>query len=96
MMHTETRGASSAELALAIGLISGHLNARQYEDAYALARGCAGVWPQDQRIALMSACAAVELHKPLAPEMTAALRQAECREWCEMILRRAQLPLSSD
>lgn len=84
----------SDQLTLVIGLIWGHLNARQYEDAYTLAKGCARVWPQEQKILLMLACAAVELHKPLEPEMLAALHQADddCREWCEMILRRAQLP----
>lgn len=96
MKPAETRKAPSGELALAIGLIWGHLKARQYEDAYKLARGCAGVWPQEERIALMAACAAVELHKPLDPAMVTALRQADCREWCEMILRRAQLPLNPE
>lgn len=84
--------ALSDELALAIGLIWGHLNSRRYQDAHTLARGCAGIWPQEQRIALMLACAAVELRKPLEPETLAALQQADCREWCELILRRANLP----
>ena len=77
------------EQALAIGLIWGHLNARQFEDAYQLARGCAVLWPEDQRIALMAAYAAVELAEPLEEEMVQAMKTTEHSAWTSLIWRRA-------
>lgn len=79
------------ELTLAIGLIWGHLNTRQVEDAYDLARGCIQVWPDDARLRLMYAYAAVELQKPLDEQTRAALERSQCKEWAMLVKRREEL-----
>lgn len=79
------------ELTLAIGLIWGHLNTRQVEDAYDLARGCIQVWPADARLRLMYAYAAVELMEPLDEQTRAALEQTQCKEWAMLVKRREEL-----
>lgn len=79
------------ELTLAIGLIWGHLNTRQVEDAYDLARGCIQLWPQDTRLRLMYAYAAVELLKPLDEQTRTALEQSQCKEWILLVKRREEL-----
>ncbi|AIY39666.1 hypothetical protein LT85_0506 [Collimonas arenae] len=85
-----TRAASMpAELVLAIGLIWGHLNARQFEPAYQLAAACLCVWPDQPAPRLMSAYAAVELGHPLPPDTLVALHSAACPEWSGLVLRRA-------
>jgi hypothetical protein len=73
------------ELAVAIGLVWGHMQACQYEEAYKLARGCLRIWPQEHRLILMQAYASVEILEPLAPAMMAALDKAACTEWAERI-----------
>ncbi|MFC5474018.1 hypothetical protein [Paraherbaspirillum soli] len=79
-----------AELVLAIGLIWGHLSARQFEPAYQLAIACLCVWPDQPTPRLMSAYAAVELGYPLQPDTLAALHSAACPEWSGLVFRRAQ------
>lgn len=76
------------ELALAIGLVWGHLQARQYEEAYKLARGCLRLWPQEQRLILMEAYASVELLEPLHQAVMKVLDNTECIEWAELVKRR--------
>lgn len=83
------RVALQDELILAIGLVWGHLNAGQFEQADQLARGCLRIWPDEARLMLMAAFAAVELARPLTPAMRAALDQAQCNEWAALVLRRA-------
>lgn len=78
------------ELSLAIALIWGHLNVRQFGHAYTLARGCAVVWPQEQRIPMMMAYAAVELGHPLDAATLKIIRDCEWPEWRDLILRRAR------
>lgn len=73
------------ELALAIGLVWGHLQSCQYEEAYKLAKGCLRLWPQEHRLILMAAYASVELLEPLAPEMVAVLDKTECTAWAERV-----------
>lgn len=83
------------ELAVATGLIWGHLNAQQPEQAYELARGCLQLWPGDRGLILMAAYAAVELAEPVD---LAALRRdasadparaADEQAWIALIERRA-------
>jgi len=81
--------AMPAELVLAIGLIWGHLNARQFEPAYQLAAACLCIWPDQPTPHLMSAYAAVELGYSLPPATLAALHSAACPEWTGLVLRRA-------
>lgn len=80
----------SSELTVAIGLVWGHLNAGQFEEAYQLARGCLRVWPEETRLILMAAYAAVELLEPLDEKTLAALNTAGCKEWADLVLRRAE------
>lgn len=96
MMVRKKRTALAPEIALAIGLIWGHLNARQLEDAYQLACGCASLWPDDQRFALMASYAAVELAVPLEDFMVHALKTTESTPWTKLIWRRAYSPGTSD
>jgi hypothetical protein len=85
------QAAVDSELVLAIGLIWGYLNTRQVEDAYDLARGCILVWPDDPRLRLMYAYAAVELLQPLDAQTRATLEQTQCREWAMLVKRREEL-----
>lgn len=79
-----------AELVTAIGLVWGHLNARQFEEAHALAAGCMRVWPQDRALPLMRAYAAAELLEPVDTERLQALRDPACEEWIRLVLRRTE------
>lgn len=88
-MRTKVRRDSTqTELAVAIGLVWGHLNASQFEEAYKLARGCLRVWPQEHRLILMSAYAAVELLVPLDDTAVKVLETTQCREWADLIRQR--------
>ncbi|MEN3292513.1 MAG: hypothetical protein V7642_1766 [Burkholderiales bacterium] len=79
-----------AELVMAIGLVWGHLNARQFEEAYSLAKGCMRIWPGDRSLALMSAYAAAELLEPVDERKLAGLRDPACEDWIRLVLRRAE------
>jgi hypothetical protein len=76
------------ELAVAIGLVWGHLQASQFEEAYKLAQGCLRLWPQEHRLTLMAAYASVELLEPLDATAMAALDSTACVEWAELIRKR--------
>jgi hypothetical protein len=92
------RDGAAAELALAIGLVWGHLSVGQYQAADALARGCLALWPDEPRLAWMAAYAAIELFEPAAPQARAALRSlaalqardgAAWAAWAALLRRRA-------
>lgn len=91
-MPRKRRAAPDPEIALAIGLIWGHLNTRQFDEAYQLARGCASLWPSDERFSLMAAYAAVELAAPLEDAMVHAMKTSESLAWTSLIWRRAYSP----
>jgi hypothetical protein len=78
------------ELVIAIGLVWGHLNARQFEEAHALAKGCLRIWPDDRSLALMAAYAAAELLEPVDVRTLAGLRDATNENWIQLVLRRAE------
>lgn len=82
------REAMASELAVAIGLVWGYLNTSQFEQAYKLARGCLRIWPQDHRLILMAAYAAVELLVPLDADALRTLETTDCKEWAELIRQR--------
>ncbi len=77
------------ELVFAIGLVWGHLSARQFEEAYLLAKGCMRVWPEDRSLALMSAYAAAEVLEPVDERKLAGLRDSSSDDWIRLVLRRA-------
>jgi len=77
------------EMRLAISLLWGHLGARHFNDAYALARGCLSVWPEEKVFRLMLAYAAVELGMSLDEKTCLALADETCSEWREVVLKRA-------
>lgn len=81
------------ELQLAIGLVWGHLNAYQYEDAYNLALGCLQLWPQEPKLQLMCDYAAAELMEPVDQQRLRALRTPENSTWIDLLLRRVQYQL---
>lgn len=97
MPQKPSRSPPRDELTLAVGLIWGHLNAQQPDDAWALARACLQLWPGERGLLLMSAYAAAELGEPvdmLALESKvdpdparAAIEQA----WIALVCRRAGL-----
>jgi hypothetical protein len=91
MRRRTQRAAISDELTVAIGLVWGHLNCSQFEQAYDLARGCLRVWPDETRLILMAAYAAVELLEPLDEKTLAVLHGAQCKEWAALILRRSEV-----
>jgi hypothetical protein len=80
-----------AELVYAIGLVWGHLNARQFEEAYSLAKGCLRIWPEDRSLALMYAYAAAEVLEPVDEKKLTGLRDAACEDWIRLVLRRADM-----
>ncbi|HYD63144.1 MAG TPA: hypothetical protein VEC35_22510 [Noviherbaspirillum sp.] len=90
MRKTTSRETMPDELAIAIALVWGHLNAGQMEDAAQLARGCLGIWPQEKRLAVMAAYAAVELGEPLDAQTVSLLNEAGCEEWARLVIRRAE------
>jgi hypothetical protein len=77
-----------ADLVMAIGLVWGHLAARQFEEAYLLAKGCMRVWPDDRNLILMHAYAAAEVLEPVDTGKLLAVRDAACEEWIQLVLRR--------
>lgn len=89
-MRKKTRNEEpQAELTFAIGLVWGHLSARQFEEAYLLAKGCMRVWPDDRALALMSAYAAAELLEPVDKGRLVKLRDALSERWIRLVMRRA-------
>jgi hypothetical protein len=91
-MRSKTeRAERDDELVLALGLVWGHLNARQFEEAYQLAKGCLRVWPEENGLVLMAACAAAEMLEPVDPNKLVALKNRGTEEWIEMVLRRAEI-----
>ncbi|HWW05966.1 hypothetical protein [Collimonas sp.] len=85
------RNAMPDELMLATGLVWGHLNAFQFEEAYRLARGCLCIWPADKWLILMASYAAAELLEPVEREVLLALKDEECAEWVALVLRRMEI-----
>ncbi|RZI42195.1 hypothetical protein EGT07_13300 [Herbaspirillum sp. HC18] len=91
MRQRKKRNDRPDELTLAIGLVWGHLNVQQYEEAYHLAKGCLRIWPEDSYLLVMAAYAAAELLEPLDERMLAALKNTECKEWANLVFLRAGL-----
>jgi hypothetical protein len=93
------RDVMPSELTVAIGLVWGHLGVCQFEEAYRLAQGCLRIWPEETRLIVMLAYAAVELLVPLDEKTLAVLNTAGCKDWEDLVLRRAEYhgdPLDSD
>ena len=78
------------ELQLAIGLVWGHLNAYQYEEAHQLASGCLQLWPDEPRLFMMAAFAAAELLEPVDRERLLAVRTPQNQAWIALVLRRLE------
>lgn len=91
MRRKIARETTAPELIIAIGLIWGHLNASQFEEAFQLAKACLRIWPDNKNLAMMYAYAAVELLEPLDEPTLALMHAAGCREWAEIVLRRAEM-----
>lgn len=94
MRKRKSSATLSSELVTAIGLIWGHLNARQFEEAYLLAKGCLAVWPDERNITLMYAYAAAEVLEPVDLKKIEALRDASTDSWIRVIQRRLQNQLA--
>lgn len=77
------------DLVMAIGLVWGHLTARQFEEAFLLAKGCLRVWPDDRNLILMQSYAAAEVLEPVDTGKLLAIKDADCQEWIRLVLRRA-------
>lgn len=91
-MRTRTkRQEMASERVMAIGLVWGHMNACQFEEAYRLAKGCLRLWPDDKALTLMLAYAAAEVLEPVDEERLRALKTPDCEEWIELVLRRAAI-----
>jgi hypothetical protein len=89
MRQKTPRQTQSGELVAATGLVWGHLNARQFEEAYRLAKGCLRLWPEDKGLVLMAAYAAAEVLEPVDRTKLAALRSEASNAWINLVLRRA-------
>ena len=82
--------------AMAIGLVWGHLRARQFEEAFLLAKGCLRVWPGERNLILMHSYAAAEVLEPMQMDHLLAARSGASAPWIDLVLRRAapeSLPL---
>lgn len=55
----------ATELIIAVGLVWGHLNARQFDEARQLAKGCLCLWPGNKDLTLMATHAAAEIPEPM-------------------------------
>jgi len=95
MRHKPVRDPLRDELTMAIGLVWGHLNAQQPEEAYDLARGCLQLWPAERSLCLMAAYAAAELAEPVdLPALRSVAnadpaRAADEAAWIALVERRA-------
>jgi hypothetical protein len=89
MRQKAIRQAPANELVAATGLVWGHLNARQFEEAYRLAKGCLRLWPEDKGLVLMAAYAAAEVLEPVDRGKLAKLRNEASDAWINLVLRRA-------
>ena len=89
MRPKHKRGGMSVDQTMAIGLIWGHLSARQFEEAYLLAKGCLRVWPDERNLLLMHAYAAAEVLEPIHVDKLLAIQDPDCQEWIQLVLRRA-------
>lgn len=90
MRRRRTTEALPPELELATGLVWGHLNAYQYENAYDLAAGCLALWPGNVHLQLMHDYAAAELLEPVDQARLRSLRTADNAAWVDLILLRLQ------
>lgn len=79
------------ELVTAIGLVWGHLSARQYEEAYLLAQGCMHSWPENPALRLMHAFAAGELGTPVDTPRLESMRDPTCEAWIRLVLQRIDM-----
>lgn len=77
------------DLVMAVGLVWGHLRARQFEEAYLLAKGCLRVWPDDRSLILMQSYAAAEVLEPVDVDKLLAIKDAASEEWVHLVLRRS-------
>jgi len=91
MRSKKPREAMPEELQLAIGLVWGHMNAYQHEEAYLLALGCLKLWPDDRHLYLMAAYAAAEVLEPVDLARLEALRTPDTHDWIELVRRRLDL-----
>ena len=83
------RAGMPADQLMAIGLVWGHLSARQFEEAFLLAKGCLRVWPDERNLLLMHAYAAAEVLEPIHVDKLLAIKDPDCQEWIRLVLRRA-------
>lgn len=77
------------DLDTAIGLVWGHLRARQHRQAATLARGCLALWPGQPVLTLLGAYAGGELGEPLTPQLRAQLDRSGHAGLAALVLRRA-------
>lgn len=80
------------DLETAIGLVWGHLRARQYRQASLLARGALALWPEQPLLLLLGAYAAGELGEAPAAPVRALPRQPQYAALAALIARRALEP----
>lgn len=76
------------ELVGAIGLVWGHINAHQYEEAYLLSSVGLRIWPEERSLTLMHAYAAVEVLEPIDRAALERQRNVDTTPWIDIILAR--------
>lgn len=77
------------DLETAIGLVWGHLKARQFRQGATLAAGCLALWPGQPMLVLLAAYADNELGTPLAPPLRATVERSTHAALAALVLRRA-------
>lgn len=81
-----------ADLVIAIGLVWGHMRARQFEEAYLLGKGCLRVWPNERNLMLMVSYAAAEVLEPVDLDALNAIQDPLSADWIKIVQRRTVLP----
>ena len=79
------------DLGTAVGLIWGHLKARQFDDAYTLASACMQLWPGDANLRILQSYAAIEIGLWLDDETMDFLRSMGGVDCAGQLLRKAEL-----
>lgn len=90
MRARQKRSELPPDLVIAIGLVWGHMRARQFEEAWQLAKGCLSVWPKEPNLLLMASYAAAEVLEPVDFDALEEIRTPANAEWIRLVRRRAE------
>lgn len=88
MMRHASAQITDGDLAVALGLVWGHVHTGQFEKADRLVRGCLEVWPDCRQLRVMAAFAAIEGGWQAEEDIVALARSTDCGAVASVMLRR--------